>query len=69
MSTKKQLGTVGGILILGVLAAMAPVAGQALSMTVSTLAEFQRTVRTRIFSHHNVAAFRSGTEEDASPNS
>ncbi|TFB90338.1 hypothetical protein E3O44_01610 [Cryobacterium algoricola] len=55
MSTKKQLGTVGGILIIGVLAAMAPVAGQALSMTVSSLAGFQRSVRTRIFPRHNVA--------------
>jgi hypothetical protein len=58
VSTKKKLGTVGWVMILGVIAAMAPVAGQALSMTVSNLAGLWRSVRARISFGRNNAASR-----------
>jgi len=58
VSTKKKLGTVGWVMILGVIAAMAPVAGQALSMTVSNLAGLWRSIRARISFGRNNAESR-----------
>ena len=48
VSKKKQLGTASGAVVLSAIAAMAPVAGQALAMAVSNLAGVWRNARTRI---------------------